>query len=233
MKAIQLTVVNAMVVLAVASCCWADTDREKAEDRLQRAAKVLQEIVNAPDKGIPEEVLKHAKCIAVIPHEIKFGLGVGARIGKGVATCRTENGWSAPAFISITGGSWGAQIGIEGVDNVLVIMNENGMQRLLSDKFQIGVDASAAAGPIGRHAAAGTDWKMETEILSYSRAKGVFAGVTLNGAYVRPDEDANRAIYGADLTAKQILTGKVPAPEAAQVFLAAVRSAEEKAEMKS
>jgi SH3 domain-containing YSC84-like protein 1 len=232
-KIINLSVSCALVVFAAASCAWADTAREKAEDRLQRAAKVLQEIMNAPDKGIPKEVIKRAKCIAVIPHEIKAGFIVGARIGKGVATCRTENGWSAPAFFSITGGSWGAQIGIEGVDNVLMIMNEKGMQRLLSDKFQIGADASAAAGPVGRHAAAGTDWKLETEILSYSRAKGAFAGATLNGAYVRPDNDAIRAMYGSAVTTRKILTGQLPAPEAAHVFLAAVQEAEERAETKS
>lgn len=219
--------------LTLVSHAWADTPREKAEDRLQRAAEVLNEITGAPDKGIPEEVIKRAKCIAVIPHEIKVGFGVGGRIGKGVATCRTENGWSAPAFFSITGGSWGAQIGIEGVDNVLMIMNQRGMDRLLSDKFQIGADASAAAGPIGRHAAAGTDWKLETEILSYSRAKGVFAGVSLNGAYVRPDRTAIRAFYGKTLTPRAILTGTVPPPEAAHVFLAAVQNAEEKSEQKS
>src|SRR5258708_5256155 len=164
-----------LVILSAMNLCWADTAREKAEDRLQAAAKVLEEVMSAPDKGIPQEVVERAKCIAVIPHEIKGGLGFGARYGKGVATCRTANGWSAPAFFTITGGSWGAQIGIEGVDNVLMIMNQKGMDRLLSDKFQIGADASAAAGPVGRHAAAGTDWKLETEILSYSRAKGIFA----------------------------------------------------------
>ena len=232
-NAISLCAKLAFIALAVVTCSWAETMREKAEDRLQRAARVLHDIVNTPDKGIPDEVIKHAKCMAVVPHEITVALGIGGRIGKGVATCRTGNGWSAPAFFSVTGGSWGAQIGIEGVDNVLMIMNEKGMQRLLSDKFQIGADASAAAGPVGRHAAAGTDWKLETEILSYSRAKGVFAGVSLNGAYVRPDRDANEAIYGPDVTPRKILSGQVPAPPAADVFLAAVRDAEEKAETKS
>jgi SH3 domain-containing YSC84-like protein 1 len=232
-NAISLCAKLAFIALAIVTCSWAETTREKAEDRLQRAARVLHDIVNTPDKGIPDEVIKHAKCMAVVPHEITVALGIGGRIGKGVATCRTGNGWSAPAFFNVTGGSWGAQIGIEGVDNVLMIMNEKGMQRLLSDKFQIGADASAAAGPVGRHAAAGTDWKLETEILSYSRAKGVFAGVSLNGAYVRPDRDANEAMYGPAVTPRKILSGKVPAPPAAGVFLAAVRDAEEKAETKS
>jgi lipid-binding SYLF domain-containing protein len=143
-----------LVLLASASFSRADTDRENAEKRLHDAAEVLQQIMSAPDKGIPEEVIKGAKCIAVIPHEIKGGFVVGARHGKGVATCRTASGWSAPAFFTITGGSWGAQIGLEAIDNVLMIMNQKGMERLLSNKFEIGADASAAAGPVGRHAAA-------------------------------------------------------------------------------
>jgi SH3 domain-containing YSC84-like protein 1 len=171
-----------MLAIALTSFSFADTIKDKVEDRLARAAEDLQQIINAPDKGIPEEVIKKSKCIAVIPHEIKLGFVVGARVGKGVTTCRTPKGWSAPAFFTITGGSYGVQVGIEGVDNVLMIMNQRGMDRLLSDKFQIGADASAAAGPIGRHASAGTDWKLETETLSYSRAKGVFAGVSLDGA---------------------------------------------------
>jgi lipid-binding SYLF domain-containing protein len=149
--------------------------------------------------------------------------------GKGAVTCRTGQGLSAPALFTITGGSWGAQIGVEGVDNVLVIMNQKGMDRLLSDKFQIGADASAAAGPVGRHAEAGTDWKLDTEILSYSRAKGVFAGATLNGAVVRPDKQAMRALYGRNVTAQAVLSGRVRPPAEAREFLAAVRSAEREA----
>src|ERR1700704_5668782 len=206
-RAIQL-----FLVMALACSCWGDT-ASKAENRLKAAADVLHEIMDAPDKGIPEEVIEHAKCIAVVPHEIKGGFVFGARYGKGVATCRTENGWSAPAFFTITGGSWGAQIGLEGIDTVLTIMNEKGMNHLLSNKFRIGAEASAAAGPVGRHASAGTDWKLETEILSYSRAKGVFAGVALDGSVIEPDKEAIRAIYGKDLTTRVILTGKVRPPE--------------------
>jgi SH3 domain-containing YSC84-like protein 1 len=228
-KRMSLTITAAILT----TVCWADTPREKAEDRLQRAGEVLQEVMHAPDKGIPKEIVEHAKCIAVIPHEIKGGFIFGAAIGKGVATCRTENGWSAPAFFTIAGGSWGAQIGLEGVDNVLMIMNQKGMDRLLSDKFEIGADASAAAGPIGRHAEAGTDWKLETEILSYSRAKGAFAGATLNGAVVRPDRDATRVLYGRDWTPRAILTGKVRPPTEAESFLAAVRGAELQAKKQS
>ena len=222
-----------MVVLTLTVVSLADTPKEAAEDRLQRSAEVLQQVMSAPDKGIPEEVIKGAKCIAVIPHEIKAGFIFGARAGKGVATCRTTNGWSAPAFFAVTGGSWGAQIGIEGVDNVLMIMNQKGMERLLSDKFQIGGEASAAAGPVGRHAAAGTDWKLETEILSYSRAKGAFAGLSLDGTYVRPDRKAILALYDKDLSPREILTGEVRPPEAAHVFLAAVWNAEQTAEKRT
>jgi SH3 domain-containing YSC84-like protein 1 len=200
---------------------------QKVDQRLQNAREVLEELINAPDKGIPEEVIKSAKCIAIIPHELNGGFVFGARYGRGVATCRTPNGgWSAPAFFTMTGGSWGAQIGIEGVDNVLTIMNRKGMDRLLSNKFTIGADASAAAGPVGRHAAVGTDWKLDTEILSYSRSKGVFAGVTLNGAVVRPDTSALRAFYGSKATYRDVLLGRVPPPPAAKSFLAAVRQVE-------
>jgi lipid-binding SYLF domain-containing protein len=225
--------VTLLAALALVTLASADTPREKAEDRLQRAAEVLEQIMNAPDKGIPEEVVRNAKCIAVVPHEIRGGFIVGARGGKGVATCRADNGWSAPAFFTIAGGSFGAQIGIEGVDNVLMIMNQKGMDRLLSDKFEIGAEASAAAGPVGRHASAGTDWKLETEILSYSRAKGIFAGVSLDGAYVRPDSEAMRVVYGGNVTPRKALTGKVPVPGVAHTFLAAVRDAEARAERKS
>jgi len=220
-------------IALLATLAWAATPKQNAAKRLQDAAEVLQEIMNVPDKSIPTEVVEHAKCIAVIPHEIKGGFVFGAKHGKGVATCRTPHGWSAPAFFSITGGSWGLQIGIEGVDNVLMIMNQKGMDRLLSNKFQIGGEASAAAGPVGRHATAGTDWKLNTEILSYSRSKGVFAGATLDGAWVSPDDASMMAFYGENATPKDVLSGKVLPPPAAKVFLAAVESAEEQAKKES
>jgi lipid-binding SYLF domain-containing protein len=210
---------------------WAD-EKEDATERLDNATKVLNEVMNTPDKGIPQEVLDGAKCIAVVPHLIKGGFVFGAKHGRGVATCRTANGWSAPSFFAVTGGSWGAQIGVEGVDLVMMVMNDKGMQQLLNSKFQIGADASAAAGPVGRHASAGTDWKLNTEILTYSRAKGAFAGLTLEGAGISQDEDAIRAMYGRDLTPRTILTGKVPPPAAAQQFLATVRGAKAVAEKK-
>ena len=138
-------------------------------------------------------------------------------------------GWSAPAFFAITGGSWGLQIGVEGIDLVMVFQNDEGMKHLLQSKFKIGADASAAAGPVGRHASANTDWKMNAEVLTYSRAKGAFAGLTLNGADVRPDEDAMRAMYGGDVTYRSVLTGSVPPPPAAHTFLAAVRGSKAEA----
>src|SRR4029078_9645238 len=202
-------------ILSLTSIGWAATDREATNDRLDHAGSVLHEIMAAPHKGIPEEVLEHAKCIAVVPHMIKGGFVFGAQNGRGVATCRTSSGWSAPAFFAITGGSWGLQIGIEGVDLVMVIQNEKGMQQLLASKFQIGGDASAAAGPVGRHASANTNWKMETEILTYSRARGVFASLTLNGASVRRDDDSMKAIYGRNVTTRNVLLGKVSATPAA------------------
>jgi SH3 domain-containing YSC84-like protein 1 len=206
-----------------------ETERDKAVKRMESASQVLQEITQAPDKGIPQEIIEHAKCIAIIPHEVKGGFIVGAAHGRGVAVCRTAHGWSAPSFFSITGGSWGAQIGLEGVDNVLMIMNDQGMARLLSNKFEIGADASAAAGPVGRHAAAGTDWKLDTEILSYARSKGAFAGATLNGAWVSPDEDALRALYKGDVRLRAVLTGKVPPPPEARTLLSVVRTVDEQA----
>src|SRR6202163_2173240 len=204
---------------------WAGLCRKEATERLNNAGQLWHEIMAMPDKGIPEEVLEHAKCIAVVPHLVKAGFIFGGKGGKGVATCRTANGWSAPAFITISGGSWGLQIGVEAVDLVLIIQNEKGMQKLLSSNFQIGADASAAAGPVGRHAEAGTDWKLDTEILTYSRAKGAFAGLTLEGASLRQDDDSRHAIYGRNVTTRAILLGKVAAPAAAKPFLAEIREA--------
>ncbi|MGA2169137.1 MAG: lipid-binding SYLF domain-containing protein [Terracidiphilus sp.] len=220
----KLVTLVALFSLGVASAAWAET-REEVQNRVDNAATVLHEIMAAPDKGVPEEVLDHAKCIAVVPHMIKGGFVFGAENGKGLATCRTANGWSAPEFFVITGGSWGLQIGVEGVDLVMIFQGDKGMQRLISAKFQLGADASAAAGPVGRHATADTDWKLTTEILTYSRAKGAFAGLTLTGADVRRDDDSMNAFYGKDVTTHSVLAGEVPAPASAQPFLDAVRGA--------
>ena len=212
-----------VATLSLGTLCWAASAREDATDRLDNATQVMHEIMGMPDKGIPEEVLEHAKCIAVVPHMVKGGFVVGGKGGKGVATCRTAKGWSAPAFITISGGNWGLQIGVEAVDLVMIIQNEKGMQKLLESNFHLGADASAAAGPVGRHAEAGTNWKMDTEILTYSRAKGAFAGLTLEGASIRQDDDSRHAIYGPEVTTRALLLGKVSAPAVAQPFLAEVR----------
>jgi lipid-binding SYLF domain-containing protein len=218
-----------VALLSLSSLGWAESNHEASNDRLEHAGNVLREVMSAPDKGIPEEILEHAKCVAVVPHMIKGGFVFGAENGRGVATCRTANGWSAPAFFAITGGSWGLQIGIEGVDLVMIIQNDKGMQRLLSSEFQIGGDASAAAGPVGRHASADTDWKLNTEILTYSRAKGAFAGLTLTGASIRRDNDSMHAIYGGHVSTRAVLTGRVPTPASAESFLNAVRGAKAQA----
>jgi lipid-binding SYLF domain-containing protein len=208
---------------------WAGSGREASDDRLDHAGAVLHEIMAAPDKGIPEEVLDHARCIAVVPHLLKGGFVFGAENGRGVATCRTAKGWSAPAFFAITGGSWGLQIGVEGVDLVMIIQNERGMQHLINSNFELGGDASAAAGPVGRHASADTDWKLNTEVLTYSRARGAFAGLTLTGASIRRDDDSTEAIYGHDISTRRILRGEIAVPASAGPFLDAVRNAKARA----
>jgi len=218
-----------VAVLSLTSIAWAGSDREQTIDRMDHAGAVLHEIMAAPDRGIPEEVLEHAKCVAVVPHLLKGGFVFGAENGRGVATCRTANGWSAPAFFTITGGSWGLQIGIEGVDLVMIIQNDRGMHDLMESKFQLGGDASAAAGPVGRHASADTDWKLETEVLTYSRARGAFAGLTLTGAAIRRDDDSTEAIYGHEISTGRILRGEIAVPDSAQHFLDAVMNAKAKA----
>jgi SH3 domain-containing YSC84-like protein 1 len=210
---------------------WAGDQKKDVTERLQMATDVLSQMTSAPDKGIPEEVLDSAKCIAVVPHLVKGGFVFGGKHGRGVATCRTANGWSAPAFISVGGGSAGLQIGIEGVDLIMLIMNDKGMQQLLSSKFQISGEGSAAAGPVGRHASAGTDWKMDTEMLTYSRSKGVFAGLTLEGAVVQQDSDSTRSVYGRNVSFKSVLQGSVSTPDIAKAFMKAVADAAHKAKV--
>ena len=198
----------------------ADDDNDsKAVDRIKAAGEVLDQIEGAPDQGIPEEVLGSAECVAVVPSMLKAGFIVGARYGKGVASCRTSKGWSAPAFISIEGGSFGLQIGGQAVDLVMLIMNQDGMKNLLSSKFKLGADASVAAGPVGRHAAADTDWKMRAQVLSYSRARGVFAGLELSGAAIKQDKDTTREFYGRMVPFRTSLKGTIDPPAAAFPFL--------------
>ena len=207
-----------LVVLGLAVAATAD-DQNKAADRVQAAADVLNAIQAAPDQGIPEEVLGSADCVAVVPSMLKGGFIFGARYGKGIASCRTPKGWSAPAFFSVKGGSFGLQIGGQAVDLVMLIMNQNGMRNMLSSKFKLGADASVAAGPVGRHAAADTDWKMRAQVLSYSRARGIFAGLELNGAVISQDKDSTREFYGHMVSTKASLQGEAEAPKAAYPFL--------------
>src|SRR5271154_4741616 len=173
-------------VLALLSglTAFASSDREDDVTRTHRAAQVFQEIMSAPDKGIPHDLLNSAKCIAIIPGTLKFAFIFGGNYGRGVATCRTPHGWSAPMFVALDGGSVGYQIGGSSTDIVMIFRNDHALQNLLSDKFKLGGDASVAAGPVGRDAAADTDIKLSAEILTYSRAKGIFAGVSLDGAVV-------------------------------------------------
>jgi lipid-binding SYLF domain-containing protein len=224
----KLVTLVALLSLGAASAAWAET-REDVQNRLDNATLVLHQIMAAPDNGIPQEVLEHAKCIAVVPRMIKGGFVFGGENGRGVATCRTASGWSAPAFFAITGGNWGLQIGVEGVDLVMIFQGDKGMQRMLSSNFQLGADASAAAGPVGRHASANTDWKLDTEVLTYSRAKGLFAGLTLTGANLRRDDDSMNAFYGHKVSTHRVLRGEVATPASANPFIDAVRGAKAQA----
>ncbi len=191
----------------------------KATDRVASAGTILDEIQGAPDQRIPEEVLGSAECVAVVPSLLNGGFVFGGRYGKGVASCRTEKGWSAPAFFVIGGGSFGLQIGGQATDVIMLIMNKNGMDNLLSSKFKLGGDASAAAGPVGRHAAADTDWKMRAEVLTYSRSRGLFAGLELNGAVIKQDKDSTREFYGRMVPFRTSLKGEIEAPKGAYPFL--------------
>lgn len=199
-------------------------ENEKALNRLNQAAEDLNKLVNAPDNGIPQTILADAKCVAIVPSMIKGGFIFGAEHGRGVATCRTEKGWSAPAFFTATGGNWGAQVGVEGIDLVMLFMNREGAEKLLSAKWKIGAAASIAAGPYGRDVAAGTSWKANTAVLTYSRAKGAFIGADLTGVNIHADENAIKAVYGHPADFREILTGKVPAPPETHHFLAQVHT---------
>jgi len=214
----------ALLTLIVSLCSFAlgadDQPKEsKASDRVQAAADVLNEIQAAPDSGIPQEILGRSQCVAVVPSMLKGGFIVGGKYGRGLASCRTAKGWSSPAFFTVKGGSFGFQIGGQAVDLVMLIMNNDGMQHLLSSQFALGADASVAAGPVGRHAEGNTDWKMRAQVLTYSRARGVFAGVSLNGAVVKQDKDSTREFYGHMVTSKAALTGEVDPPAEANAFL--------------
>jgi lipid-binding SYLF domain-containing protein len=191
-----LVVLSVALGLAASSFAASDDDDNKAAGRVKSASTVLEEIQAAPDTGIPDSVMGSAACVAVVPSMLKAGFVFGARYGRGVASCRTAKGWSDPAFFTIEGGSWGLQIGGQAVDLVMLIMNQNGMDSLLNNKFKLGADASVAAGPVGRNASADTDWTMRAQVLSYSRARGLFAGLELSGAVIKMDRDSTREFYG-------------------------------------
>src|SRR6202041_318096 len=207
------------ILIAIASLTAVASDREDDVNRTQKAAQVFKEIMNTPDQGIPSGLLESAKCIAIIPGDVKFAFIFGGSYGRGIATCRTEHGWSAPMFVAIDGGSVGYQIGGSSTDLVMLFMNDRALKSLLSDKFKLGADASVAAGPVGRSAAAGTDMKLNAEILSYSRSKGVFVGVSLDGAVVQADKSGDKAMYGHEVDRHDILSGKVSVPSSARPLL--------------
>src|SRR5258707_8764681 len=221
----RFVAVLSTLVLLISAIGWSadeDKDRSEIEKRIDAAAKVLTEVMATPDKAIPNKVMSDAKCLAIIPNLVKIAIGFGGSHGKGIATCRTPNGWSAPAPITITGGSWGLQLGGQAVDLVMGIMNDQGIEHLLSSKFKLGAEASAAAGPVGRDAGADTDWKMKAEVLTYSRARGIFAGIDLNGASVTQDKDETRVLYGKFIPFSDILSGKVEPPRGTEAFLSTV-----------
>ena len=197
----------------------AQGDKEKIAERLTAAQAVMNEIMATPDKGIPQGILAGATCVTVIPAYKKGAFVIGAQYGQGVSTCRTPNGWSAPVFVKLEGGSFGWQIGGQSTDLVLIAMNQNGLQDMLKNKVKLGADAAASAGPVGRNAQAGTDWKLNAEFLTYSRSKGLFAGLDLDGTVLSQNQDDTRAEYGADIPFDTILHGNQPVPENARPFV--------------
>lgn len=205
-----------LLSMCILTPLFADTLSDTTK-RIHESAAVLNEILGAGDKSIPEDLLRHAQCVGIVPNLKRAGFIVGAKYGKGVVTCRVgnERGWSAPSTIRIEGGSVGLQIGAGETDVVFIVMNESGVNQLMKDKFTIGGDATGMAGPVGRSAQAGTDVAMRAEILSYSRSHGIFAGVSIEGATLRPDRDDNQALYGRPVTQREILHGSLPPPASA------------------
>lgn len=211
-----------VAMMASSVCALGATDKAKLVGRLNDASMVLGEIMDAPDKGIPDSILGGAHCVVVIPSFKKAAFVVGAQYGQGVATCRSPKGWSAPVFVQLEGGSFGFQIGGQATDLILVAMNDQGLQNMLKNKFKIGGDAAASAGPVGRNAQAGTDWKLNAEFLTYSRSKGLFAGIDLDGTVLSQNQDDTRTMYGDAIPFDAILKGGVPTPEEARPFVRTV-----------
>lgn len=212
----------AVTLASVVALPVAASDHEDDVKRTHKSAVVFKEIMDTPDKGIPQDLLASAKCIAIVPGDVKFAFVFGGSYGRGVATCRTGHGWSAPLFVAIDSGSVGYQIGGSSTDIVMLFMNDHALQSLMSDKFKLGGDASVAAGPVGRSAAAGTDLKLAAEILSYSRSKGIFAGVSLDGAVMQADKSGDKSMYGHEVDRHEILNGHVPVPASARGLLAEI-----------
>jgi lipid-binding SYLF domain-containing protein len=194
-------------------------DNGKLDERLASATAVIDEVMSVPDKAIPQSILSGAHCVVVIPSYKKGAFGVGGQYGQGVATCRTPRGWSSPVFVQLAGASFGFQIGGQATDLILVAMNHNGLEDMLKNKVKLGGDAAASAGPVGRNAQAGTDWKLNAEFLTYSRSKGLFAGIDLDGTVLSQNTDFTRQEYGSNVPFDQVLHGDVPTPENARRFV--------------
>ena len=219
MKITKITMLALSLVTLLSVSVFADKKEEV--ERAKKAATAFKEIMDAPDQAVPQELLDRAYCVAVFPSVKKGGFVVGGQFGRGLVSCRRPGGWSAPAYFTIGGGSFGLQIGAQAVDLVLLVMNEDGVNGLLKSKFEIGAGASAAAGPVGRNAAASTDATLNAQILSYSRSKGLFAGLELKGSVIKEDQDANKDAYGKAVSARDLLeTGKVKAAPDVRIFSA-------------
>jgi lipid-binding SYLF domain-containing protein len=212
----------AVALVASSLSAFGETDKTKLTERLENATAVINQIMATPDKGIPASILSGASCVVVIPSYKKAAFVVGAQYGQGAATCRTPKGWSAPVFVQLAGGSFGFQIGGQATDLILVAMNDQGLQDMLKNKFKIGADAAASAGPVGRNAQAGTDWKLNAEFLTYSRSKGLFAGINLDGTVLSQNEDDTRTMYGANIPFTEVLKGNQATPVAARPFVRTV-----------
>jgi len=219
MKQLVMVLTAAVMTVGMTQASFADADRAKLDDRLNSARETIEEVMHTPDKSIPRGILAGAACVVVVPHYKKGAFIVGAEYGQGVATCRTPHGWSAPVFVQLTGGSFGWQIGGSSTDLVLVAMNHDGLEHMLHNKFKLGADAAASAGPVGRDAQAGTDWKLNAEFLTYSRQKGLFAGLDLSGTVLAQNTDDTRTFYGSDIPFSNVLTGGVPTPPDARAFV--------------
>jgi len=216
------TIACTLALTVTSLSAFGEADKAKLNERLLSARDVINEVMATPDKGIPQSILSGASCVVVIPAYKKGAFVVGAQYGQGAATCRTPHGWSAPVFVQLAGGSFGWQIGGQSTDLVLVAMNQNGLEDMLKAKFKIGGDAAASAGPVGRNAQAGTDWKLNSEFLTYSRSKGLFAGIDLDGTVLSQNSDDTRTFYGADIPFQTVLHGDQVVPHDAVPFVKTV-----------